>query len=400
MRIALLTDGIPPYRVGGIQSHSRHLAEGLARLGADVDLYACGDAAAGAEGVAAALSADVRARVRPVLVPWPAAPRLPAHFLWQSWRHSVAVHAALAARIARTDFVYAQGFPGWKALVERAAGRVPVPVGVNFHGLEPFQRPASFGEALRRHYFRAPIRRCCRRADVVFSLGARLTGLLVGFGVPRERVVEIPNAVGSEWLAEAPRRRRGPTRFVFVGRLERRKGVEELTRALRGLLPVRELAFDFVGPVPERLRLRDARVRYHGLLTGAAAVRAVVREADVLVCPSWSEGMPTVVLEAMASGLAIVATDVGAMAELVGEDDGWLVPPADEAALRAALVAAIESDEAALSARKSASLARVRAGLLWPDVARATLAVAERAKEGSDPFSRSPGALRRGPRMG
>jgi len=320
----------------------------------------------------------VRARVRPVLVPWPAAPRVPGHFLWESHRHSVAVHAALAPRLAGTDFVYAQGFPGWKTLADRAAGRVHAPVGVNFHGLEPFQRPATRLDAVRRHYFRAPIRRCCLRADVVFSLGARLTDLLVGFGVRRDRVAQVPNGVGAEWLVAAPRPRRGPTRFVFVGRFERRKGVQELTRALRDLLPSRDLAFDFVGPVPERLRLSDARVRYHGLVPGADAVRALVRQADVLVCPSWSEGMPTVVLEAMASGLAIVATDVGATAELVGDDDGWLVPPGDAPALREALAAAIAVEDGALAARKAAALARVRAGLLWEDVARATLDVIER----------------------
>ena len=45
------------------------------------------------------------------------------------------------------------------------------------------------------------------------------------------------------------------------------------------------------------------------------------------MCPSYSEGMPNVIMEAMSRGLAIIATDVGAVSKLVDEENGWLINP-------------------------------------------------------------------------
>ena len=93
---------------------------------------------------------------------------------------------------------------------------------------------------------------------------------------------------------------------------------------------------------------------------------------DVLVCPSLAEGVPTVVLEGMASGLATVATDVGATCELTGSDNGWLIKPHSAEALRNALGEALRLETARLEAKRRASLERVKSHL-WPRVAEDTL---------------------------
>jgi glycosyltransferase involved in cell wall biosynthesis len=86
---------------------------------------------------------------------------------------------------------------------------------------------------------------------------------------------------------------------------------------------------DIIGNIPAQYRVHFPGVKYHGQLTKEEAVKEILSCCDVLVCPSWSEGMPLVVMEAMACGLAIIATDVGAMSLLVDAQNGWLLDTPD-----------------------------------------------------------------------
>jgi glycosyltransferase involved in cell wall biosynthesis len=90
--------------------------------------------------------------------------------------------------------------------------------------------------------------------------------------------------------------------------------------------------------------------------------------ADLLCLPSWSEGYPNVVVEAIACGCPVVATDVGGTSEIVNATNGLLVPPREPARLQAALAAALGCrwDRAAIAAAIRRS---------WDDVARETLEV-------------------------
>ncbi len=78
-----------------------------------------------------------------------------------------------------------------------------------------------------------------------------------------------------------------------------------------------------------------------------------MRAADLFVLPSLAENLPVVLIEAQASGLPAVASDVGGVSELVDDAAGALVPPADPAALAAAIRATLARgfDPAALAAR-------------------------------------------------
>ncbi len=78
-----------------------------------------------------------------------------------------------------------------------------------------------------------------------------------------------------------------------------------------------------------------------------------MREADLFVLPSLAENLPVVLIEAMASGLPAVATRVGGVPEMLGDEDGVLAEPEDPAALAAAIRSAAgrEFDPAAMAAR-------------------------------------------------
>ncbi|WP_435283661.1 glycosyltransferase family 4 protein [Streptomyces koelreuteriae] len=134
--------------------------------------------------------------------------------------------------------------------------------------------------------------------------------------------------------------------LLFVGRLERVKGAHVLLDAFRLLLGSHSGAtLDIVGEGTDRARLEAAaadltaagRVRFTGWLS-PTAVRRALAAASVVVVPSvWPENFPTVALEALQCGRPLVASRVGGLPELVGEDNGVLVPPGDAPALAEAL---------------------------------------------------------------
>lgn len=141
----------------------------------------------------------------------------------------------------------------------------------------------------------------------------------------------------------------GTLRLLAVGRLVEKKGFHFLIAALAALkLP---FTLTVVGDGPERERLRqliilnnlEDRIVFRGPLTHSELPR-MYAEADVVVVPSIRDrsgdrdGLPNVVLEAMASGRAVVASDVGAIASaVVDHENGLLVPPGDPVALGQAL---------------------------------------------------------------
>lgn len=177
-----------------------------------------------------------------------------------------------------------------------------------------------------------------------------------------------------------------PVRLLAVGRLTAQKGVDVLLDALAqpGL---KRAVLDVVGDGDWRGRL-EAQAERLGLAERVNflgwrdrdALAAVYRAADVFVLPSRDEGMPNVLLEAMASGLPAAASRVAGAEDLVAEGEtGFLVRPEDPGALAAALKRLV--DDAALR-RAMGAQGRARAENLfsWRAAAAAYLDLLERKK--------------------
>lgn len=137
---------------------------------------------------------------------------------------------------------------------------------------------------------------------------------LLAAGLPEDRVVVKPNfAKDRHGAGASPAPRRGA---LYVGRLSEEKGPQVLVEAWHGL----DVALDITGdgPLAEALR-RDAptQVRFRGFVTEDELAQAM-RQASFLVMPSLVyEGFPMVLAEAYAAGLPIIASRLGALAELV-----------------------------------------------------------------------------------
>lgn len=161
---------------------------------------------------------------------------------------------------------------------------------------------------------------------------------------------------------------------VYVGRFVESKGLVELLQAfaaIAGRDPRARLALvgDGVmrGQLPELLRTHgiESRVTLPGGME-PTGVAEWIGASDVLSLPSWSEGYPNVVVEAIACGCPVVASDVGGAGEIIREGNGLLVPPRKPAALERALEEALATDW-----DTAAMAASMRRG--WHDVAVDTL---------------------------
>jgi glycosyltransferase involved in cell wall biosynthesis len=159
----------------------------------------------------------------------------------------------------------------------------------------------------------------------------------------------LPHGVDVQRFRPRVSRSNDMLRLLAVGRLVEKKGFHFLIAALAGFkIP---FTLTIVGDGPERERLRQLiilnnlknRVVFHGAVTHAELPQ-IYAEADVVIVPSIQDGsgdrdgLPNVVLEAMASARAVVASEVGAIASAISDNEnGLLVPPADPVALGQAI---------------------------------------------------------------
>jgi glycosyltransferase involved in cell wall biosynthesis len=189
------------------------------------------------------------------------------------------------------------------------------------------------GSEMRHFYLRQPrpirawIRLTLGRLASVAVLGSALRSVFEGL-LPPERIAVVPNGTPDPGVGDLPHDGEGG---LYMGNLRRRKGVIEAMEA--ALLVVREhpsARFTFAGewesPALERkLRSRardaDGRIQFRAVLTGAAQRSLLASSAFFVFPPVEPEGHPRVVLEALATGLPVVTTDRGAIAETVVDGD-------------------------------------------------------------------------------
>ena len=226
------------------------------------------------------------------------------------------------------------------------ARRLGVPAFVKVHGTD-------INSMARRGWQRRQIGWALRNADGVIAVSRPLAEAVGRLGARQADTLVLRNGLDTQLFqprdrAAARRRLLLPTErrsVLFVGNLKRAKGVMDLARAFSQLCSHRaDVDLEYVGAGPAREELQQwitrnrlgDRVRLHG----ACAHEDITHwlgACDLLCLPSHAEGMPNVVVEALASGRPVVATDVGGIAELMTASNGRLVAAADPAGLESAL---------------------------------------------------------------
>jgi glycosyltransferase involved in cell wall biosynthesis len=227
------------------------------------------------------------------------------------------------------------------------------------------------------HRFLSPIRRAVLKNSI--AIVANSDGLRkMAETADAFPVKVIPNGVDTEFFIPAqskPARNENILRILFVGRFRQQKNLPFLFRQV-AQLPTSTFELHLVGDGPERQRLEElarelgiaSAIRWHGWMS-PAALPQIYQSADCLVNPSLYEGMPNVVLEAMACGLPVIASRVPGNEELVLDGDtGFLFDFREPAALVSAFA---QLRDASLRRRMGTS-ARDRAANFrsWTNVAR------------------------------
>lgn len=258
----------------------------------------------------------------------------------------VHIHTASYGSFARKSFLT------WVARAWR------VPVVLHVHGAAF----AEFYEAMPR-LLQVYVRGTLRAAAAVIALGPTWAQRLETIA-PGLRVAVVPNAV--QPCEPVDPRGRETVTALFLGRVTEDKGVYALVEAwaeASSSVPQARLVIAGSGE-EDRLRRRveelgvTASVSIAGWQT-ESQVQALLAASDFLVLPSWWEGQPMAVLEAMARGLPVLASRVGGVPDLLGADAGMLVEPRDVHGLSIALHALLRDAE--LRARLgSAAETRVR----------------------------------------
>jgi glycosyltransferase involved in cell wall biosynthesis len=304
---------------------------------------------------------------------------------------SLRVRRLLAAQASSFDVVHDNQCLGWGILGLYRAG---LPVVASVHHAVIIDRDLELARetrwrrrlALRRWYhFHHMQDQVARRVQRVITVSQQSRhDIEEKMGVDPARIRVIPIAVDGTVFAPQPATARVPGRIFAVASADvSLKGVVPLLEAVASLRAQREVELVVLGEArPDgavartmtRLGLRDTVRFVHGI--GEAEVARHYAEAEVAVVPSLYEGFSIPALQAMASGVPLVATTAGALPEVAGRDGetALLVPPGDPAALARAIGALL--DDAALRARLSeAALRRSRTRFSWEATARATAEV-------------------------
>lgn len=288
---------------------------------------------------------------------------------------------AFAPDIVLGYWIYPDGYAAW-----RCARRLSVPCVVGALGSDIHVR-AGINAAFTR--------RTLDRVDALITVSEAMRRTAISdFAAHPDRVRTVVNGFNTGVFhprdGQAMRARLGidpSTRLIlYVGRLVESKGLRELLAAFAALArsdPSVRLALVGDGVMRAELErlVESAELKDRVLLPGGmepAQVAEWIAASDLLTLPSWSEGYPNVVVEALACGCPVVATDVGGTREILDERSGILVPPRDESMLADALREALSRpwDSAAIAA----SMHRT-----WDDVARETLDVCEQVLAGRRP---------------
>jgi glycosyltransferase involved in cell wall biosynthesis len=311
-------------------------------------------------GYAQSLQADVR--VRPGA--WLLAPLAAA-----------ALRSAVGGllRERRFDVLHVHWVVPNAAFVAGLARAHGIPLVVSLHGSDVFlaERLAPARELARS---------ALRQAGAVTACSADLAARARALGARPERLHTVPYGVDLRAFAPpdgAGPRAHGPLRVLALGRLVEKKGFETLVEATaegRGLEVCIAGDGDLRGELERLAAARHAPVRLVGALDRAAVADALA-EADVVAVPSVVDragnvdGLPNVLLEALAAGKPVVASRVAGIPDVVTDGvNGLLVPPGDPAALAAALHRL--GGDAALRARLGEAARRTAAaGWGWDTVA-------------------------------
>ncbi len=242
------------------------------------------------------------------------------------------------------------------ALVHHLTG---IPFSMTVHGPEEFDRPVEHGLGTK-----------IASSSFVAAISSYGRSQLMRWAAPEDwqKLKVVHCGVDASYLAE-PAPKTASNTLLCIGRYSEQKGHLLLIEAA-AMLRDRKLDFQVRlagdGPLRPEMekRVRDHGLEDHVLLLGALPqprIRDEITSARAVVLPSFAEGLPVALMEAMALRTPVISTYVAGIPELVTPEHGWLVPAGDSRALTDAMQQALDADNAVLDRMGVAARERVLA---------------------------------------
>jgi glycosyltransferase involved in cell wall biosynthesis len=344
MNICLISYEYPPETFNGIGSYTRHLAETLAALGEDVDVVTC---TARSPHDYTENGVHVH-RINPVSISglW----RLDRFVPSRTIGYSMAVKRKID-ELLRTKTIDIIEGPDIRAelfcyLLTRKGRRTP-PVVIKLHTPSYVVQRYNFkGLKACEHVLNFIEKYAILKADYLTSPSRSMAEVVAGdYHFSPRRVKVLLNPLDTDTFCVGGRKG-DKIKVLFVGRIERRKGVHTLAHAIPTVLEkVKNCEFIFVGEdtssgtargsLREELRnyLREKNCLEHARFYERQEKKDIVKfyqDCDIFTAPSLYESLGYVCLEAMGCGKAVVVSNAGGLTEIVDHERNGLLVPADQ----------------------------------------------------------------------
>lgn len=361
MRVLTLSWEFPPRIVGGISTHVYHLSRALCNNGTAVHVITCDFPGCPPEEVVDGV------RVSRVDISRVAQGDF---LLWAYRMNSLMIErAAEILENLSFELIHAHDWMVGRAAIE-LKNRYHIPLITTIHATE-IGRAGGVDNTQRKKIHNIERLLVCNSEAVICCSSYMARNVQKNLGVSTDKTHVIPNAVDVSRFDVIPesgairkKLQRGERKLVlYVGRLVREKGLQTLLDAFEILLKENiraRLVIVGEGPVKEELMEKvlsngmHDHVHFTGFVDEASLV-SLYKSSDVFVLPSLYEPFGIVALEAMASGVPVVVSDVGGLSEIVENGlNGLKVPAADSKSLAAALQLVLQDSTFAERLRNNA----------------------------------------------
>ena len=373
LRILMLSDYFPPHFGGGVEHVTSMLCKGLVQRDHTVFAMAVRTCPSPLKETDDGLTIH---RIRGIDL----TPRLG---LQQTASIQAMYSIARAIREFKPDIIHAHNlFFRTTEAIALLKPFIKVPLVTTLH-LGKLESEGRIFSALVKTYESTMGSFIVRRSDHVIAVSNAVADHARSISHASTPITVIPNGVDAH-IYHPPRNGKPPVKTVlFVGRLISNKGPEILIKSIPWVLlrhPGTQFVFIGDGPLLDRLKTKAAQMDILHAVSFLGARHDVpdqMRRATLFVRPSFTEGMPLTVLEAMASALPVIATPVGGTPELLRDTAcGHLVPVGDSYALSSAIVDLLDNRFAAI---EMGNLGRelVQDGYSWESIVEQTECVYE-----------------------
>ena len=210
-----------------------------------------------------------------------------------------------------------------------AAKRAGMPFVITVHGV--LAKRGFPTDALQAAYLRTLGRSIFGLAQRVICVSKGDVNEIAALGCPKEKIRVVPNAVDGEFFRPGSGVRR-ENEVLWVGRFVPEKGLDVLLKAMKIVLSQRKATLRLVGDGPGMTRIQnmaeELRIRQGVVFEGRVGKKEVARfmsEASIFALPSVKEGLPKVLLQAMASELAVAASEIPGIVDVVSNGKNGLL---------------------------------------------------------------------------